>query len=320
LLYDAAMRKPPTKPDWTSDLADDPGAFRVTVGDARRMIAGRLTGTLSDPGRLPLVCLAGLHRNQRDFADLVTGLGQQLGPDWPVITLDLIGRASSSREVRGTEYSTLRDARDVMAVLRSLGVHKAVWLGQGHGGQVIMAAAVAQPGMIAGAILNDSGPVLAAGGLVRLRDNQKHLNGLKSPESFEHAYSKLLTSRYPSLEETAVKRMVWRTHETDRRGRVRPRYDERLLAPLAELEFDDRLEAHWEMFHALGHAPVMLMRSGLTDLISAETFAEMEKARPDAVVIEIENQGTPALFDRPEHSGAVAGFVSTVSKTSYDGL
>ncbi|WP_029040252.1 alpha/beta hydrolase [Cucumibacter marinus] len=304
----------------TSDTADDPGAFRITVGDARRVIAGRLTGNFSDPDRLPLVCLAGLHRNQRDFTDLVSGLGQQLGPDWPVITLDLIGRGSSSRELRGTEYSTLRDARDVMAVLRSFGVHKAVWLGQGHGGQVIMAAAVAQPGMIAGAILNDSGPVLAAGGLVRLRDNQKHLNGLKRADSFEHAYSRLLAGRYPGLEETAVNLMVWRTHETDRRGRVRPRYDERLLAPLDELAFDDRLDARWEMFQALGHAPLMLMRSGLTDLLSAETFAEMAEARPDAVVIEIENQGTPALFNKPEHSGAVAGFVSTVSKTMRDAL
>ena len=63
------------------------------------------------------------------------------------------------------------------------------------------------------------------------------------------------------------------------------------------------------LFDALTCAPLMLLRTQLTDQLRRETFDEMVRRRPDAEALTIAGQGSPALFDQREEIEAVAEFV-----------
>ncbi|MEX1180653.1 MAG: alpha/beta hydrolase [Cucumibacter sp.] len=286
----------------------------ITVGAAQRKIAARLDGSL-DNGRLtPVVCLAGLVRGGEDFSALARQLHEMAAADWPVIRIDLIGRGGSTPELRRLPYSTMQDAADALAATRALGVHRAIWLGQNHGGQVIQTIAVYHPGAIAGAILCDSGPAIDVRGLVRLRGNLDYLASIRGETAFLEASRQILSVAYPLLSTAGLDRLALRTHRVGRRGRIEPKFDMRIVRGLDKFENTDLLSAQWQMFDALGHAPLMIMRTELSDLLRVDVFDKMAGRRRDAIRIDIPNEGSPGLLEGPSEAGALAGFVSFVSE------
>jgi hypothetical protein len=70
----------------------------------------------------------------------------------------------------------------------------------------------------------------------------------------------------------------------------------------------------WPLFDALAIAPLLLLRTQLTDQLRRETFDEMRRRRPDALALTIAGQGSPALFDQSEEIEAVAQFVLGISQ------
>lgn len=311
-MLERAEKSAATEMAGTGPQTED-GARFVTVGAARRRLAVRLDGSLEDPKKIPVVCLAGLVRNSSDFAALVGHLHDMVEPDWPVVRIDLIGRGQSAREERGTAYETGRDVADVLSVLWSLGIGRATWVGENHGGQVIELMAVTHPGAIAGAALIDAGPVIDVRGLVRLRTNLEYLGEIRGEAAFLDAARHILAPVYPLLSHSALDRLALRTHRVGRRGRIEPRFDPRIVRALAEFENTDVLATQWQIFDALGHAPLMIMRTELSDLLRADVFDKMARRRPGAVRIDIPNEGSPALLDGPSETGSLAGFVSVVS-------
>ena len=91
-------------------------------------------------------------------------------------------------------------------------------------------------------------------------------------------------------------------------------FDPRLIDRIKDISFDDILVAQWPLYEALRCAPLMLLRTQLTDQVRRETFEEMAKRRLDAVAITISGQGSPALFDQEAEIEAVAEFVFHVGK------
>lgn len=260
-------------------------------------------------GKLPLICLAGLQRNMSDFSDFISYFKRLGSGNWPVVLIDLPGRGRSDDRPKAGDYSSLADARDVADILAALGVDRAIILGQGHGGQVAMALAAAHPLLMAGTILLDAGPMVDSRGIVRLRNNYKHIDTLRGAKPVVAGLRRMLSGDYPELSEDALDALAQRSHFIDKRGRARPLFDERLLAPLDEISFDDVLTPQWPLFDALNGIPLMILRTQLTDQLRRETYEEMVRRRPDAVALTIAGQGSPALFDQHEEIEAVADFV-----------
>jgi len=74
------------------------------------------------------------------------------------------------------------------------------------------------------------------------------------------------------------------------------------------------LVAQWPLFDALRCAPLMLMRTQLTEQLRRATFEEMMRRRRDAEGYLIEGQGSPALLDTPEDVAPITEFVRRLLK------
>ena len=304
------MARKRTVPDDHPAFAELPVTHMTLEAGVRAAV--HVSGRLSSR-RLPVVCLAGYQRNMSDFTEFASYFRRMGGGEWPVVLIDLPGRGRADDRLRAEDYGSLADARDVASVMAAQGIGQAVMLGQGHGGQVAMALAASHPLLIAGTVLLDSGPITDSRGIVRLRNNLAHLDSLRGAKAVSAGFRRILGGDYPGLADNRLDALMGRSHLVDKRGKARPLFDRRLVDILASINFDDVLTAQWPLFDALRCAPLMLLRTQLTDQLRRETFDEMIRRRPDAVALTIAGQGSPALFDQREEIEAVAEFVIRTS-------
>ncbi|MDC9824131.1 alpha/beta hydrolase [Devosia sp. ZB163] len=281
---------------------------RLAVGAANEQMAVHVAGRLA-MGRVPLVCLAGYQRNMADFSDFANNFHRVFGDDWPIILIDLKGRGRSSDRSDKARYLSTIDARDVVQVLAALALDGGIFVGQGYGGQVVMALAAEHPRLVHAAVLLDAGPVSDPRGLVRLRNNLKDLDGSRSEAGFRAMFRRMLAPDYPAATEGLLDVIAARTHYLDKRNRVHTLFDPHLIKKLEAFEHDDILVPQWPLYDALGNAPLLLMRTQLTEQLRRETFEEMLRRRRDAEGYVIEGQGSPALLNTPEDVEPIAGFV-----------
>lgn len=303
----AAMFRRRTVPDNHPAFASLPAQL-LAVGPAGEHMAVHLSRRLTI-GRAPLVCLAGYHRNMSDFSDLLGLFRRTREQEWPVVLVDLKGRGRSSDRSDKSLYASPVDAADLWQVCAALGIESAVFLGQGYGGQVVMALAAQRPLLIAGAVLIDAGPVSDPRGLVRLHNNLNDLDGLRSAAGLRAMFRRMLAAGYPGIPDATLDVLAARTHYLDKRGRVRTLFDTHLVKMLEHFDPDDVLVAQWPLFHALDNIPLMLMRTQLTDQLRRETFEEMLRRRRDAEGYIIEGQTSPALLSTSDDAEPIAQFV-----------
>ncbi len=286
---------------------------RFTVGPADEQIAVHVSGNLGI-GRIPIVCVPGYQRNMADFADFANHFHRLYSADWPVVLIDLKGRGRSSDRRDKSRYISTIDALDVIQVLAALAVDGGIFVGQGYGGQVVMALAAERPTLVSGAVLVDAGPVSDPRGLVRLRNNLRDLDGSRSEAGFRNMFRRMLSPDYPAATEGLLDVLAARTHYLDKRGRVKSLFDPHLITMLDAFEHDDILVPQWPLYDALGSAPLLLMRTQLTEQVRRETFEEMLRRRRDSEGYVIEGQGSPALLATPEDVEPIAEFIRKLLK------
>lgn len=306
------LSRPRTPPDDYRSFTALP-VTRYTVGPANEAMAVHVSGRLAI-GRVPLVCVPGYQRNMSDFADFANHFHSVFGEDWPVVLIDLKGRGRSSDRSDKSRYISTVDSLDLIQLLAALAVDGGIFVGQGYGGQVVMALAAERPNLVAGSVLIDSGPVSDPRGLVRLRNNLKDLGGNRSEAGFRAMSRRMLAPDYPAAAEGLLDVLAARTHYLDKRSRLRALFDPHLLGLLEPFEHDDILVPQWKLYDALASAPLLLMRTQLTEQVRRETFEEMLRRRRDAEGYVIEGSGSPALLNTPEDVGPIAEFVRRIVK------
>jgi pimeloyl-ACP methyl ester carboxylesterase len=285
----------------------------IAVGEARETMAVHVAGR-PQIGRMPIVGIPGYQRNMADFTDFIGMFHRAVGEDWPVVLIDLKGRGRSADRTDKSKYISTIDAGDVAQVCAALGIETAVFLGQGYGGQVVMALGALRPTLIGATVLIDSGPMSDPRGLVRLRNNLKDLDGNRSPAGLRAMFRRMLGADYPGVAEGVLDVLATRTHYLDKRNKVKPLFDPHLIKMLEAFEHDDVLVAQWPLFGALASAPMMLMRTQLTDQLRRDVFEEMMRRRRDADGYVIEGQASPALLNGPEDVEPIAEFIRQIVK------
>src|SRR5260370_26593016 len=130
---------------------------------------------------LPVVCLPGLSRTAEDFDVLASAIAADATTPRRVLALDYRGRGLSDHHRNPKNYPIPVELADVIAVLVALGAAPAIIAGTSRGGLPAMALAPQRPGLVAGAVLNDIGPVIASQGLMRIKD---YVGSLPAPRTF----------------------------------------------------------------------------------------------------------------------------------------
>jgi pimeloyl-ACP methyl ester carboxylesterase len=259
---------------------------------------------------LPVICLHGLTRNSRDFeliAPRIAACGRR------VIVPDMRGRGKSANDPDPSHYAPAVYAQDVIALLDKLEIPQAVFIGTSMGGLITMVIAATAPARIAASVLNDVGPKLSMEGVAYIASYVGRVGNFPSwPAAAERARS-IAGPAYPErLEDEAFwLAFARRTFRELEDGQVQADYDPAIALGLAAA-LDAPPVDLTPLFQALAQKPMLVVRGGISNLLSAETLADMRALKPDLETAEIPNVGHAPMLDEPEAWDAVLGFLAKV--------
>ena len=86
-------------------------------------------------------------------------------------------------------------------------------------------------------------------------------------------------------------------------------YDPRIATPLATQSTDTEAETLWSLFEAMASIPSLLVRGELTDLLSPERVARMQKVHPSMEVLSVPNVGHAPMLNEPGVTEAIRRFL-----------
>lgn len=244
----------------------------------------------------PLLCLAGLTRNSRDFHEIALVLSQgERARD--VFTLDSRGRGNSEYDSDWRNYNVPCEMQDAADFMISRGIEGAAILGTSRGGLIAMVMAAAHPAFLGPVVLNDIGPVIEKDGLARIAS---YVGRTPLPRDWKEAATIIRDMNAASF--PAIPADAWETISrqlfNERNGRPSPGYDPKLGQAFSAT--DGPIPALWPQFDALKHLPVMVIRGLKSDLLSEATVDAMRQRHPDVTLLEIAGEGhAPWLRDRP---------------------
>ncbi len=250
--------------------------------------------------RPPILCIPGLTRNARDFA----AVADRLAGAWRLICVDLRGRGESGYAKDPLSYVPLVYLQDIEALVAALRIDRVVLFGTSLGGIMTMLLAATGRARIAGALLNDVGPLLEPAGLARIRG---YVGKGGSWPTWLHAargISETQRIAYPDYQIEDWLGMAKRLSRLTSGGRVVPDYDARIAEPLrmagGEAGFD-----MWPALDALREVPTLLVRGALSDLLSAATADAMALRLARLERLTLPRVGHAPTLDEPECRAAI---------------
>jgi len=240
---------------------------------------------------LPAVCLPGISRTAEDFRELLQAFATHSKNPRRAIALDSRGRGLSARDPNPTNYTVPIEIGDLLAVLDAEKITRAVFVGTSRGGILTMVMGAVRPQAIAGAVLNDIGPVLDMPGLLRIKT---YVGKMPRPSSWAEAamnLRKVMGGQFPAFDEAKWQDYARRTWRNGKDG-FTPRSDPLISTALADIDPAVPPPDLWKQFNALAAAaPVLVLRGEHSDLLSRETVAAMRAKDQRVETIEIAGQG-----------------------------
>ena len=270
--------------------------------------AGEADPSASVPARLPVICLHGLTRNSADFDELapeIARLGRR------VLAPDVRGRGYSARDPNPDNYNPVVYAGDVAKLLHDLGIARAVFIGTSMGGLITMTLAVRHLELIAGAVLNDVGPVLSTKGLARIAGYAGRCNTLAGWDEAAGYLKDINACAFPDNPDAEWHKWARRAFEEDGSGKLALRYDPSIALPLQTGKLRPTSLAGRLAFKRLAHKrPVLLVRGALSDLVEPEQASWMRRAAPTLHYTEVPNVGHAPMLTEPEALASIRQFLS----------
>ncbi|MGO4409245.1 MULTISPECIES: alpha/beta fold hydrolase [unclassified Brevundimonas] len=260
------------------------------------------------PARLPLIAIHGLTRNSADFgtiAPLIAQSGRR------VLAVDVRGRGKSDRAPDPMTYTPDVYARDVVALMEQLGIEKAVFLGTSMGGLITMALTAISPQAVAAAVLNDIGPEVAPEGLARIAEytgRKIEIRSWSDAAAYARDINAVAFPLYGDADWDAFARRIFREGED---GKPVLNYDPDISVPIKAAGAAALVPDLWPAFTALaGGRPSLLVRGGISDLLSADIAGRMREAAPDMAYVEVPGIGHAPMLDEPEARAGILNFLS----------
>ncbi|WP_438980082.1 alpha/beta fold hydrolase [Polynucleobacter sp.] len=253
-----------------------------------------------------LICVHGLTRRGSDFKTLAEAMSH----DYYVVCPDVVGRGDSDRLKNPMLYAVPQYVADMASLIKHLGVSQVDWFGTSMGGLIGMVYASMPKNPIRRMLINDVGPRIEPEAIKRLgsyvgqpfvfkdrADALQRLNeicasfGSHTPEEWEVYNGPMLVQ----------KDGIWVMH-----------YDPDISVPFASVNPIMAKAGEMAMWHAFKqiHIPMLIVRGGESDLLSAKTVAEMCKVNPHIRSIEIPGVGHAPAFVKSEQVALAKEFFS----------
>jgi pimeloyl-ACP methyl ester carboxylesterase len=256
--------------------------------------------------RRPLLCLAGLTRNSRDFHDLAVALASQDERGRNVFALDYRGRGRSQHDPNWRNYTILTELNDALDFMVVKGLAHAGVIGTSRGGIVAMLMAVMRPTSVGAVVLNDIGPVIEREGLTRIA---AYVGRVPLPADWAEA-TRLVRDinqrQFPAVPEAQWAELA-RQAFNDEGGLPAAAYDAALAKSLAQM--GGAMPELWPQFAALTPVPVLALRGEHSDILSPATLEEMRRRHPRLETVTISGQGHAPLLKDARSLSTIADFL-----------
>jgi len=277
-------------------------------------------------GEQTVICLPGLTRNSKDFHDMAL----HLSPDYRVICPDLRGRGQSDRDVNWKNYNVGVYTRDVRALMASVQVDQAIFLGTSLGGLVAMILAYQSPALLTAAILNDLGPEVDPAGYKRiLASAGNQSTEVKTwPEAIEQCKEKYGVA-FPEMPNEFWQDFARKSYREGANGApeldIDPKIGDairftakagKVLGWLNKLKLLREVRGvpidPWLAFRAIS-MPCLVLRGEHSDILSEEIIDRMQAIKPDLVRATIPKRGHAPVLDEPASLAAIDAFLASLN-------
>lgn len=240
---------------------------------------------------LPILCLAGLTRTTADFDYVTPFLDSNR-----LIKVDYRGRGRSDFDSDWKNYAPPIECRDILELLDHLKLEKVAILGTSRGGLNAMGLAASAKHRLLGIALNDVGPYIDPKGL----DFIRHYIG-RNPAAKTHAEAAAaMTRAFPEFEDVPDSRWMEEAvkHYTATQDGLQITYDPKLRETVEAASTGPAPDL-WPFFDAMAGLPLACIRGANSNLLSGETFAEMQNRRPDMITAVVPGRGHVPFLDEP---------------------
>jgi len=255
----------------------------------------------------PLLLMHGLTRNSSDF----DGLAAVLAKDYQLIVPDQRGRGDSEYDPEAANYSPQVYAQDMFALLASLDITDTTLIGTSMGGLMAMLMATVRPEMFRGIVLNDIGTVLEQAGLDRILG---YVGKVAPPTNWDEAvrYTKsIIGDAFPDVEDNGFWERFARNNFEQRDGKLVARYDPAIAEGISGDDATAVPPDLWPIWEGLTDMPALVIRGAVSDLLSAETVAEMgQRHSGEFTAIEVPGRGHAPMMDEDVAVSAITRFLT----------
>lgn len=259
----------------------------------------------ADSARLPALCMHGLSRNSRDFAELARHLSRERR----VIVAEQRGRGSSAWDPDPSHYTPQTYVGDMFRLLEGLGVEQAVLIGTSMGGLMAFLMASMQPSRFPGLVINDIGPEIDPVGLARIQSYVGKTPAIRSwDDAVAHTreINEAAFPDYTDAEWLAFARNLY----VEQDGIPVLAYDPAISEPMADPEGAGAVPPDlWPLFDAIRAAPMLVLRGELSDILSAECLARMHALKHDLVSVIVPRTGHAPMLTEPVALEAIDAFL-----------
>ena len=262
-----------------------------------------------DPAKPPLLCLPGLTRNARDFAEIA----ERYSPRFRVIALEFRGRAMSDYDPVPARYIPPTYAYDVIELLDQLAIEQAIFVGTSLGGLVTLGIAAIAQQRIAAAILNDIGPDIDTAGVDRIKT---YVGSGTRFKSWDEAADRIArnTQAFENYTHDDWVRMAKRNCREEN-GEIVYDYDQAIAEPFNAADPAPQIDM-WPLFAALAQKPLLVIRGAKSDLLSADTLAKMHAEAPTLQSAVVAGVGHAPDLNEPEAVTAIDAFLAEVERAT----
>ena len=279
---------------------------RYISADGRLELAAR-DYPADQNGAPVLLLMHGLTRNSADFSPLA----EHLAGAYRLIVPDQRGRGLSQWDSDAANYRPDIYVQDMFALLGELSVTQAGLIGTSMGGLMAMVMAAMQPERVCAMVLNDIGPVLEAEGIARI---QSYVGPGGVMADWDEAAQRIAASNasaFPDYGPHEWQAFAQRTCKENPDGTISFAYDPAIADSMNGENPSTVPPDLWPLWDGLQAIPTLVIRGGISDLLSAETVTEMERRHSGLFeAVEIPNIGHAPMLDEPAALDAILPFLA----------